>query len=120
MGTIMTIKEIKKNRETINMDMVKYVLTSMRQYKRRTVVWSGTLFVGQYSFKTTVYDISLGGARIKMDLPLEVGAHVRLKIRDKTKLAAEVAWHADGFLGVSFDDDADVVQQTLGPIVADI
>jgi len=106
--------ELKSER----IDNIRQSLSCLRNYKRRTVVWPATLFVGPYEFKPTLYDISLSGLRLKLDLPLANGADVMVRIKNSSKLEARVAWHAAGFMGLSFKDDAGNVQEILGDIAA--
>ena len=64
-------------------------LNCLRKHKRRTVVMPATLYVGAYEFRSMLYDISLGGVRMKLDLPLARGAEVKIRIKDKSKLDVE-------------------------------
>lgn len=93
-------------------------LNCLRKHKRRTVVMPATLYVGAYEFRSMLYDISLGGVRMKLDLPLARGAEVKIRIKDKSKLDGAVVWHATGFLGLKFLDDADQIRGVLGELVA--
>ena len=72
----------KKAKETkaANANNVKDGLVSLRSFKRRTVVWPAVLIVNEFEFKCMLYDISLGGVRLKLDLPLATGAKVNIKI----------------------------------------
>ncbi|MCC3861380.1 PilZ domain-containing protein [Pseudemcibacter aquimaris] len=89
-------------------------LVSLRAYKRRTVVWPATLLVNEFEFKCMLYDISLGGVRLKLDLPLAAGAQVSIKIKDFEYVEALVSWHADAFVGLKFIDDVETIAAMLG------
>lgn len=97
---------------------VRKMLNSMRRHNRRTVVMQAALDVGDYHFDCMAYDISLGGVRLKVGLPIEQGTTVFVALRNKVKQAAEVVWTADGFIGLSFTKNAEFVQQDLGDMVA--
>lgn len=97
---------------------VKKMLNSMRRHTRRTVVMQAELDVGNYHFDCTAYDISLGGVRLKVGLPIERGTSVYVILRDKIKQAARVVWAADGFIGLSFTETPQIIQADLGDMVA--
>lgn len=104
------------DRKISRIENIRESLSCLRTYKRRTVVWPATLFVGVYEFKATLYDISLSGVRLKLDLPLANGGDVRVRIKDCSKLDARVAWHAAGFLGLSFKEDSETIKDALGEL----
>lgn len=97
---------------------VKKILNSMRRHSRRTVVMPAALDVGDYHFDCMAYDISLGGVRLKVGLPIEQGTTVFVALRNKVSQAASVVWAADGFVGLSFNKNAEIVQKDLGNMVA--
>jgi len=93
---------------------VRAVINSMRKHNRRTVIQPVTLGVGSFDFNCTAYDISLGGIRLKVDIPIESGASVYIQLRNKLKQTAKVIWSADGFLGLSFLENPERVRVGLG------
>ncbi|WP_417319598.1 PilZ domain-containing protein [Emcibacter sp.] len=95
-------------------EKIKEGLNCMRMFKRRTVVWPAVLYVGPHEFKATLYDISLGGFRMKLDLPLATEAVVKVRIRDMQKMDARVVWHSSGFIGLEFIDEPDTIRRMLG------
>ncbi|MDA9770955.1 PilZ domain-containing protein [Emcibacteraceae bacterium] len=106
----------KKAKETkaANANNVKDGLVSLRSFKRRTVVWPAVLIVNEFEFKCMLYDISLGGVRLKLDLPLATGAKVNIKIKDFEFTEALVSWHADAFVGLKFVEDVSYIENMLG------
>ena len=96
--------------------VVRSILSTMRQHNRRTVILPARLDVGSYNFDCTAYDLSLGGIRLKVDLPLDEGANVCVQVKNKLKRAAKVIWSADGFVGLRFDDSPEVVRSGLGSL----
>ena len=97
-----------------NKNSIRDGLQLLRSHKRRTVVWPAILIVNEFEFKCTLYDISLGGVRLKLDLPLATGAKVKIKIKDFEFVDALVSWHAEAFVGLKFVDDADQIKEVLG------
>lgn len=97
-----------------NKNAVKGGLEQMRSYRRRTVVWPAILNVNEFEFKCMLYDISLGGVRLKLDLPLATGSIVQIKIKDFEFTDALVSWHADAFVGLKFIDTPENIQKLLG------
>ncbi|WP_321397713.1 PilZ domain-containing protein [Emcibacter sp.] len=95
---------------------VRSILSTMRQHNRRTVVLPAKLDVGDYKFDCTAYDLSLGGIRLKVDLPLDEGASVYVQLKNKLKRAAQVIWSADGFVGLRFVDNPETVRSSLGSL----
>ncbi len=93
---------------------VRAVINSMRKHNRRTVVQPVTLGVGSFVFDCTAYDVSLGGIRLKVDIPIERGAGVYVQLKSKLKQTAKVIWSADGFMGLRFMDNPEKVKVGLG------
>lgn len=74
-----------------------------RAYRRRSVLWPAKLIVGQHDFNCQVWNLSLGGARIKIDLPIKDKASVMLAIAGRGSIPATVSWCKDGKVGLAFD-----------------
>lgn len=113
------MKMAKKNNIKILHDdagknVVRSGLEQMRTYKRRTVVWPAVLYVNEFEFKCMLYDISFGGVRLKLDLPLATGTHVQIKIKDLDGADALVSWHADEFVGLKFTGSPEDIEHLLG------
>ncbi|MCJ9429925.1 PilZ domain-containing protein [Kordiimonas marina] len=73
-----------------------------RTHRRRSVLWPAVLTVGRHEFNCQIWNMSLGGARIRVDLPLEHGSSVTLSIAGRDAVPAEVVWHRGDALGVAF------------------
>ncbi|PCI33574.1 MAG: hypothetical protein COB54_04575 [Alphaproteobacteria bacterium] len=110
----MTGSSAKKKAEKIS--SIKQGMQCMRSNKRRTVVWPATLYVGEFEFRSTLYDISLGGLRLKLALPLARGTETTVKIKNQVSLNARVVWCTGEFMGLKFTDPVDVVTKTLGAL----
>jgi len=104
--------------DTEKISSIKQGLKCMRSTKRRTVVWPATLYVVNYEFRAMLYDISLGGLRLKLPLPLARGAETKVKIKNKVTLNSRVVWCAGEFIGLKFCDPVDVVRKALGELSA--
>ena len=103
--------------EAANRNNVSDGLQVLRSHKRRTVVWPAVLIVNEFEFKCTLYDVSLGGVRLKLDLPLATGSKVRIKIKDFEFTDALVSWHAEAFVGLRFIEDAETIKAMFGDYV---
>jgi hypothetical protein len=87
-----------------------------RAFPRRTVLFKGSLKVNSHQFTCNVLDLSLSGARIKLDLPLASDTEVELTIQDYKPLKAAVAWAAEGFMGLMFKAAPETVRESLGTV----
>jgi len=117
-----SLEKMAKNKSPLksqaaNKNDVRSSLEVLRSHKRRTVVWPAALIVNEFEFKSTLYDISLGGVRIKLDLPLATAAKVKIKIKDFEYTDALVSWQADGFIGLKFIEDKEQFKILLGEFV---
>ncbi len=112
----MSVSPNTKDSEKIS--SIKLGLACMRSTKRRTVVWPATLHVADFEFRAMLYDISLGGMRLKLPLPLARGAEARVKIKNKVVLNTRVVWCAGEFIGLKFCDPLEVVSKALGELSA--
>lgn len=110
----MSVSSAKKGAKKVS--SIKKGLQCMRANKRRTVVWPATLYVGDFEFRSMLYDISLGGVRLKLPLPLARGTEARVKIKNKITMNTRVVWCAGEFMGLKFSDPIDVVRKSLGEL----
>ncbi len=85
-----------------------------RTARRRPVIWRGTLAVGGFRFECRIIDISLTGARLRLDLPLKRGAEAMLTTPHGESLPAVVSYHKQGLLAVSFTLTPEEVCARLG------
>ncbi|NOZ42013.1 MAG: PilZ domain-containing protein [Alphaproteobacteria bacterium] len=95
---------------------VRSILSTMRKHNRRTVIQAVTLKVDRVDFDCTAYDISLGGIRLKVDMPIEHGTGVFIQIKNRLRQAARVIWSADGFIGLNFVEDPEKIRVSLGSL----
>lgn len=82
-----------------------------RAFKRRSVLWPAHLIVGRHRIACQVWNLSLAGARVRVDLPVKEGTEVTLSIRDRGDVKAEVVWTENGAMGLSFHVAASVIKR---------
>ncbi|NOZ66266.1 MAG: PilZ domain-containing protein [Alphaproteobacteria bacterium] len=103
-------------KDAIKLDNIRHALKCLRVNHRRTVVWPATLYVGEFEFRAMLYDISLGGVRLKLPLPLASGTEASVKIKNQVTLNSRVVWCAGEFIGLKFSDPIEVVRKSLGEL----
>ncbi len=107
----MSVSSAEKDVNKLN--SIKEGLECIRSMKRRTVVWPAVLYVGEYEFRSRLYDISQGGVRLKLPLPLARGTETTVKIKNLVTLNSRVIWCAGEFMGLRFSDPIEVVRKAL-------
>lgn len=90
------------------------IVKDRRRHPRRSVIWLGTLKVGEFDFPCRVLDLSLTGARIRLSLPLKKGASVILSISRCGDLPAHIAWHKEDKIGLDFTLPPEEISVLLG------
>lgn len=85
-----------------------------RTAPRRAVLWSGNLEFGEYVFDCQIWNISLGGAKIRVGLPLLAGSEIQLSLDRYGNFRGVVMWNVDGNLGLKFEADAEIIRETFG------
>ncbi|WP_417449055.1 PilZ domain-containing protein [Kordiimonas sp.] len=82
-----------------------------RRHRRRSVLWPARLTVGKTTVSCQIWNLSLGGARLRVDLPLKEGSEITISVSDRGGIPARVAWTQGDSLGVSFDVEEDFVRK---------
>ncbi len=72
--------------------------------------------VGSYLFDAVTYDLSLYGAKIKLNIPLERGADFDTEIKGNPKIPSKVSWAENGFIGLEFKYPPDRVKTIFGSL----
>lgn len=75
-----------------------------RKYLRRKVIWSARVLSAIGDRQCTVFNISRGGAQIKLDATLDPCSSVELTIPGVGKLPGWVAWSNYDRAGIQFAD----------------
>lgn len=89
---------------------------SRRKAIRQTVVLKAKLEVGDFFFDCLAYDLSLKGAKLKLDLPLKVGVDVDVSVNGSEIISCRLAWVTEGFMGVEFSAEPEDVRRILGDL----
>ncbi len=87
-----------------------------RRSNRQNVLLKSSVDVGSYNFEATAYDLSLRGAKIKLNLPLERGADFYIKLKDLTQIPSRVSWAKNGFMGLEFSYPPEKVRKIFGTL----
>ena len=82
-----------------------------RDFRRRSVLWPAKIIIGKHELSCQVWNLSLGGARVRIDLPIQEGTDVTLSVTGRGELAATVAWTREGSLGLDFRVGPDVIKR---------
>lgn len=82
-----------------------------RYFRRRSVLWPARLLIGRHEFACQVWNLSLGGARVRMDLPIQEGTDLVLSVKGRGDIDATVAWTKEGSLGLDFRIAPEVVKE---------
>lgn len=85
-----------------------------RDHDRKRLLWRAKLQCGVHEFDCWIYDLSLGGAKIRFDLPLTSDCAVVLDIPDVGPISGKVAWSEPGLLGIDFILGPDQISELLG------
>ncbi|WND03738.1 PilZ domain-containing protein [Temperatibacter marinus] len=77
---------------------------SQRQHNRRSVLWPALLTVNGHEFPCQIWNLSLGGARIRVDLPFKEGTDVTLSLpkKNNSSVKARIAWQDEESCGLLF------------------
>ena len=84
-----------------------------RILSRRRLLWVGRLKYGEFAFECRVFDLSLGGAKVELDLPLKRGTLVTLQIPEVGIMIANVAWARDGQIALAFSEGTAAIRKKL-------
>ncbi len=87
-----------------------------RRSHRQNVLLKSNVSVGSYNFDATAYDLSLRGAKIKLNLPLERGSDFQIVIKNYRQIPSKVCWAKNGFMGLVFSYPPEQVKKIFGTI----
>lgn len=94
--------------------MAEDISLPFRDGQRRPVRWAARIWDGDVQIPCTIVNLSLGGAQIQLDAPLDCGANVRLDIPELCSFEGQTAWHKDGRIGIQFTTNPAKVRSSLG------
>lgn len=73
-----------------------------RAYRRRSVLWPAKVLVGRHEFSCQIWNMSLAGARVRLDMPIKEGTAVQLVMAGRGEIPAVVRWYRDNAAGLAF------------------
>ncbi|MBL4788176.1 MAG: PilZ domain-containing protein [Kordiimonadaceae bacterium] len=82
-----------------------------RNFRRRSVLWPAQLLIGQHTFTCQIWNLSLGDARVRIDLPFQEGTNLKLVIADRGEIPSVVSWSVEGSMGLEFQVGANTVRK---------
>ncbi|HUZ74248.1 MAG TPA: PilZ domain-containing protein [Stellaceae bacterium] len=85
-----------------------------RRHRRKPVMWAARLETASGVVDCTAFDLSLGGAKLRLDGPVALHHPVQLVLARLGVIAAEAVWQGDGTLGLRFTEPAETVRAVLG------
>jgi hypothetical protein len=85
-----------------------------RRHQRKPVLWRATLELPTGGLDCVAFDLSLGGAKLRLDAPVRVRQRGRLVIERYGAIAVEVAWQRPGLVGLRFLDPPWRVARLIG------
>ena len=89
-----------------------------RVHERKNVQWAARLVLPEGAYSCTVYDLSFGGARVRLVAEFKKFQRVRLDFDMLAPLNADVVWLGIGMIGIRFTDDTAYIARILGPVLA--
>lgn len=81
-----------------------------RTYRRRSVLWPAKLLIGRHEISCQIWNLSLGGARVRVDLPIQQGTDVILSIEGRGQLSATVIWSENEAMGLDFNVSSSTIK----------
>lgn len=88
--------------------------TENRDRVRKRLLWRAKLQCGMHDFDCWIYDLSLGGALIRFDLPIASDCAVVLVVPDVGAISGRVAWSVAGKMGIEFILGPDKISKLFG------
>lgn len=104
----------------MSIDEVKHILNTVRKHKRKAVEYPALLDIDGKLISCMACDMSLGGMRLKTDIPVEENSNVSVKIKDKINQVAKVIWAAEGFIGLNFEESPNSIRAELGALATNL
>jgi PilZ domain len=88
-----------------------------RAHKRTHVLFLGHLVSGDLSIPGVLFDISAGGARMRLAEPLEPGSAITLRIANRLDFHVEIAWCEGQMFGMKFREAPGKIAATLSGLL---
>jgi hypothetical protein len=87
---------------------------AQRKYKRKPVLWAAKLETASGRHECITLDLSLGGAKLRVNTPVAPHEQVALVFDRFGRLCAEVAWVDGSMIGLRFTEEPQRVSHALG------
>lgn len=79
---------------------------------RKSVLWQAYITVKGHKFSCQIRNLSIGGLKIKLDVPFRNNVACRVEIpKYQLEFRARIAWQSEGFFGLQFLDGHDLVRE---------
>jgi len=88
-----------------------------RNHKRTHVLFLGHLVSGDRSVPGVLFDISAGGARMRLAEPLEPGSAITLRIANRLDFHVEIAWCDGQMFGLKFREAPARIAATMAGLL---
>lgn len=88
-----------------------------RRHKRAHVLFSGSLISGDRTASGIMFDISAGGARMRLAEPMELGSAITLRLANRLDFHVEVAWQRGQMLGLKFREAPAKIAATMAGLL---
>lgn len=88
-----------------------------RHHRRTHVLFSGRLISGDRSASGVLFDISAGGARMRISEPLEPRSALTLRLASRLDFHVEVAWREGNMIGLKFREAPARIAATLAGLL---
>jgi hypothetical protein len=85
-----------------------------RKHKRKPVLWAARIEAEEGSFDCVAFDLSLGGAKLRLKGQLALHRPAKLVLERFGAVAAEAVWRRAGTVGLRFTDTPEEVGRIIG------
>ncbi|MHA1601260.1 MAG: PilZ domain-containing protein [Alphaproteobacteria bacterium] len=91
--------------------------TERRHHKRTHVLFLGHLISGDRSVPGVLFDISAGGARMRLAETLGLDSAITLRLANRLDFHVEIAWHQGDMVGLKFREAPTRIAATMAGIL---
>jgi len=89
-------------------------LTGRRRARRKPVIWAARLETEDGTIDCAAFDISVGGAKLRLEEKVALHRPVRLVLDRFGGLRAEPIWRHGNTLGLRFGEPPETIRRMLG------
>ena len=88
-----------------------------RQFRRKPVIIASTLETARGAFDCVALDLSLGGARLRIDETVEVLERATLVLAKFGRFPSKIAWRNETEAGLQFSESPEEVAKRFGTAI---